>query len=34
VILIEYDDVIDDFSLARSHPAFGRSILPGGVAAD
>jgi hypothetical protein len=29
VILVEHDDVIDDFSLARSHPAFGRSVLPG-----
>ena len=30
VILIEHDEVIDDFSLARSsHPAFGGSILPG-----
>jgi hypothetical protein len=28
VILIEHDDVINDFSLARSHPAFGRSVLP------
>ena len=29
MILIEHDDVIDDFSLARSHPAFGRSVLSG-----
>ena len=28
MILIEHDDVIDDFSLAQSHPAFGRSVLP------
>ncbi len=34
VIFIDRDDVIDDFPLARAHPAFGRSVLPGGVAAD
>jgi hypothetical protein len=28
VILIEHDDVIGDFPLARSHPAFGSSVLP------
>ncbi len=27
VILIEHDDVINDFSLAQPHPAFGRSVL-------
>ena len=28
VLLIEHDHVVDEFSLARSHPVFGRSVLP------
>ena len=31
VLLIEHNHVIDDFSLARSHPALRRSVLPGTV---